>query len=156
MLEYQTFGRVCINLEIVAALVRESKGRNLYLFLCEVKYCCLSSLHGVLPWSTLSKQVLQHCCLLLTFTCRQDCLWFCISAGSGEVTYFFSWWKEILRQPAFPLPLQFSPQMKYVQVFVSSVLLHLFINVVTSWNACLLLKLLLAVLLWFFLYQEVQ
>lgn len=29
MLEYQSFGTVCINLEIVAALVRESKGRNL-------------------------------------------------------------------------------------------------------------------------------
>lgn len=29
------------------------------------------------------------------------------------------------------------PQINYVQVFVSSVLLHFFINVVTSWNACL-------------------
>lgn len=46
-------------------------------------------------------------------------------------------WEEILRQFAFPLPLQLSPQIKYIQVFVSSVLLHFFINVVTSWNVCL-------------------
>lgn len=46
-------------------------------------------------------------------------------------------WEEILRQPAFPLPLQLFPQMKYIQGFVSSVMLHFVINVVTSWGVCL-------------------
>lgn len=49
--------------------------------------------------------------------------------------YFFSWWivwEEILRKFAFPL--QLSHYIIYIQVFDLPVLLHFFINVVTSWN----------------------
>lgn len=68
-----------------------------------------------------------------------------ISLG-GFVVGFLGWLlgvflmnlhEEILRLPAFPLPFQLPPQMKHSQVFVSSVVLHFSICVLTSWDVSL-------------------
>lgn len=155
MLEYQTSWRVCINLGIIVALVRESKGINLSasIYFCVkwntaawapyMEYClgvlCPNMYYNTVSSADLSCSLVsslvsvRHTMTLLIDKIAYD---FASLRVLGEVCLFFmNVWEEILRQPAFPL--QLSPQKKYIQVFVSSVLLHFFINVVTSWNVCL-------------------
>lgn len=93
MLYYQTSWRVCVDLEVIWALVKgvkRHKSQCIHLFPCKVEWCCLWSLCGlensVRTGATTLLSSADLCCSLVSFLVSDYCT---LTLLIGKIAYSF-------------------------------------------------------------------